>query len=81
MIDHKIKTQVVHSQSKHAWNVVGTSLGLKYKICRVPYHYVDEEGYNNLNERNKQEALDHANFIAYCFNHSEYISKIFALED
>lgn len=31
-----MKTKVVHSESKLAWNVVGTQCGRKYKIARVP---------------------------------------------
>ena len=33
----EMKTKVVHSQSKNAWNVVNTELGGKYKIARIPY--------------------------------------------
>lgn len=29
--------RVMHSESKDAWNVVGTVLGGKYKIARCPY--------------------------------------------
>ncbi len=31
MINPKIKTKVVHSQTKSAWNIVGENLGGKYK--------------------------------------------------
>jgi len=34
MKDPKINTEVKHSQSKDAWNVVGTTLTKKYKIAR-----------------------------------------------
>jgi hypothetical protein len=37
MKDPEIKTAVVHSESKDAWNVIGRTLGKKYKIARVPY--------------------------------------------
>ena len=33
----KITTRVVYSKKNFAWNVVGTQLGAKYKIARVPY--------------------------------------------
>lgn len=58
--------KVVHSQSKAAFNVVGTKAGAKYKLARIPYevHKNDKE----LNKREYDEALDHANFIALCFN-------------
>lgn len=32
-----IKTLIKHSESKNAWNIIGTKLGGKYKIARVPY--------------------------------------------
>lgn len=64
----KIKTKVVHSQSKPAWNVVGTSLAGKYKIARVPY--VESED-KETQLRNVTEALNHAEFISYCFNNAE----------
>ncbi len=49
-----MRTKVVHSQSKLAWNVIGTELGLKYKIARVPYEQCDNEA---LNTKVKNEAL------------------------
>jgi len=36
-----ITTKVSHSESKDAWNVIGTSLGRKYKIARIPYLVID----------------------------------------
>ena len=63
----KIKTRVVHSQTKSAWNVVSEILGGKYKIARVPYLTISNE---ELSERNRVEALEHANFISHCFNNS-----------
>lgn len=62
----RIKTRVVHSESKHAWNVIGTELGSKYKIARVPYQVVVNS--NELTEREKLEAYEHAIFISTCFN-------------
>jgi len=70
MKDPAIKVKIIHSQSKPAWNIVGTKLGAKYKIARIPYvSGTDEITANN----NRQEAFEHAEFIAYCFNHSESI--------
>lgn len=60
-----IRTRVVHSQSKDAWNVVGDTPGCKYKIARVPYVVV--EGEDVITTRNKAEAMIHAQFISYCF--------------
>jgi len=62
----KIRTEVKHSKSKDAWNVIGTTLGSKYKIARIPYTVVPDS--EILNTRNKHEALEHALFISKCFN-------------
>jgi len=70
MKNPKIKTKVVHSQTKSAWNVIGESIGKKYKIARVPYLIIDNV---ELTERNRLEAFSHAEFISYCFNHSDLI--------
>jgi len=64
-----IKTEVKHSLSKKAWNVIGTELGGKFKIARVPYEI--SEGMEKMNTRNKAEALEHAEFISYCFNNAD----------
>jgi hypothetical protein len=61
-----IKTTVEHSESKNAWNVVGTIPGLKYKIARCPYIVVPES--EILTTLNKNEALEHALFISKAFN-------------
>jgi hypothetical protein len=62
----KIKTRVVHSESKPAWNVIGTELGGKYKIARVPYICTGQN--ETLDIREKQEAYELATFISTCFN-------------
>ena len=59
-------TKVSHSESKDAWNVIGTKFGGKYKIARVPYF--TEEGLEQLNTMNKAEALHHAKLISDMFN-------------
>ncbi len=61
-----IRTKVVHSQSHKAWNVIGDTLGGKYKIARCPYHVLDDS--EILNTKNKYEALEHAQFISRAFN-------------
>ena len=71
MKNPKIKVKVVHSQSKTAWNIIGEKLGGKYKIARVPY--VPMMNNEEWSEKNKTEAFQHAEFIAYCFNHSKDI--------
>ena len=70
MVNPNLKTKVVHSQSKSAWNVVGTEYGRKYKIARVPYVVVNNE---EVTSRNRLEALEHALFISHCFNNSDFI--------
>ena len=50
-----MKTKVVHSQSKLAWNIIGQELGGKYKIARIPYQQCDRE---ILNTKLKHEALE-----------------------
>ena len=70
MSKKNIETKVVHSESKPAWNVVGTKLGGKHKIARVPYvPSLDED----TDSRNMSEAFKHAEFISFCFN--TYYSK------
>jgi hypothetical protein len=65
-----IKTKVVHSQTKDAWNVIGEEPGRKYKIARIQYFKCDDE---IITTRNKAEALEHAEFISYCFNNADTI--------
>lgn len=66
----KLQTEVKHSHSKSAWNVVSTQLGSHYKIARVPYLTLSDEKLTHLQ---RQEALERAEFISYCFNHYESI--------
>lgn len=71
MENPNIKTKVVHSQSKNAWNVIGTELGKKYKIARLPYLII--EGDEVMTEIEKSTALRQAKFISFCFNNSDRI--------
>jgi len=59
-----MKTKVVHSETKSAWNIVSTEIGSKYKIARVPY--VITGCSQEIDGRNRKEALDHAQFISKC---------------
>jgi len=54
--------KVKHSESKNAFNVIGTLLGGRYKIARCPYlaAYTSEK----LNEQEKQEQEANAKLIA-----------------
>jgi len=73
MKNPNIKTNVVHSQTKAAWNVIGITLGGKYKIARVPYICVESD---QVSETNRVEAYEHAVFIAACFNNSANICAL-----
>ena len=66
-----IKTKVVHSKSKDAWNVVGETPGSKYKIVRVPYCSIDSS--EIITTQAKAKALEDALFISYCFNNADKI--------
>lgn len=68
--DPNANVKVVHSETKSAWNIVGTKTGGKFKIARVPYQTFDKE--EDTNESMK-EAFEHAKFIELCFNHSSII--------
>jgi len=69
-----MKTTVKHSEKNSAWNVVGTSLGRKYKIARVPY--LTEGVSQGLAEIGRLEAKDHADFISRCFNNRAEIEVL-----
>ena len=55
--------EVKHSQSKDAWNIVGTIPGHLYKIARLPYQQ-DKRMPVNWNEAQKAEQLANANLMA-----------------
>ena len=71
MENPKITTKIKHSESKSAWNVIGTKLGGKYKIARVPYIKVEDSTF--ITECNSLEAKKHAEWISFCFNNSDRI--------
>ena len=72
MKDPNIKVAVIHSASKNAWNIIGRTMAAKYKVARVPYVVVNDD---EVNEINRKEAYEHAEFISYCFNNSNAILK------
>lgn len=54
------KWKLQHSKSKPAWNIVGTTLGGRYKIARFPYiicSTLSEEWNNKEVDEQKQNAL------------------------
>lgn len=79
MKNPNIKTKVVHSLSKSSWNVIGETLGSKYKIVRAPYFTSDNK---ELTAKERKEAFNHAEYISWCFNNSTLILKTFSkIED
>lgn len=64
----KIQTEVVHSESKLAWNVVAVNHGDKYKIARIPYTDISVVSGQAIINKSKQQAYEHAVFISTCFN-------------
>jgi len=73
MKNPNIKTKIIHSQTKAAWNIVCKKLGGKYKIARIPYLILDDE---ELTKKYRNEAYEHAAFISYCFNNSNAICNL-----
>ncbi len=69
----QIKTEVKHSESKSAWNVVGTQLGEKYKIARIPHTPHTLPG---ITDRERAEALEYAKYISDCLNNYDKISEL-----
>lgn len=66
MVNKKLKTKVVHSLSKSAWNIIAERpIGGKYKLARVPYITSDDQ---KICDMNRNEALKYAEFISYSFN-------------
>jgi len=58
----KGKWKIKHSESKNAFNVVGTVVGGNYKIARIPY--LVTERLLEVNKREKLEAESNAKLIA-----------------
>lgn len=54
--------KVKHSESKEAYNVVGTHVGQLYKICQCLY--MTTESMPNVSEKNKLESEANAKLIA-----------------
>lgn len=46
--------KVKHSESKDAWNIIGTNLGGRYKVARLPYLKCPGLGHD-FNDREKRE--------------------------
>lgn len=55
--------KIKHSESKNAFNIIGTIVGGNYKIARVPYS-VDEKYSDTINDIFRTEAERNARLIA-----------------
>jgi len=62
----QIKVRIVHSKTGPAWNIVALSISDKQEVAIVPYNTI--EGSDIYNTEKKSEGLQHAQFIARCFN-------------
>lgn len=65
--------KVKHSESKNAYNIIGTLLGSKYKIARLPYFSYDL--LPKYSSGNKIEAEADAKLIAASPRMMDYIIK------
>lgn len=61
--------QVKHSETKAAWNIVGTEIGGKYKIAMIPY--VTDSRFPEESTVNRKEAFDTAMYLTACLNKKE----------
>lgn len=78
--------KIVKSQSgKHNINIIGTSLGSKYKVARVPFAYEEagnDEFIHKLNSKSELEAEYDAHLISAAPEAVAFISDIiFALSN
>lgn len=71
--------QVKHSESKPAFNVIGTALGGKYKIARCPYVVTGND--KGIDDREMREAEANARLIASAPELLELAKHIKAMED
>ena len=70
-----IKWEVRHSETKDAWNVVGTEIGAKYKIARCPYLVIDYLS-KEYNEAQKKESQQIAQLISCAPEMLEMLERI-----
>ena len=57
---------VKHSETKSAWNIVGTEIGGKYKIARIPY--IADDRFPEICSSNRKAAFDTAMYLTDCLN-------------
>jgi len=61
-----MKKTIKHSETKSAWNIIGTAGGEKYKLASVPYTVGTDN--DVLDSRYRKEALDLAKSISKHLN-------------
>jgi len=59
------RVEIKHSQTKAAWNIIGTTAGMLYKYARIPYQLTNTEEYD---ARNRKAAYELATKIARFLN-------------
>lgn len=60
-----------------AFNIIGTKLGGKYKIARIPFIVEDDPRLDWFNKKNKLEAEETAKFIVKaCNNHDRLVEVL-----
>jgi hypothetical protein len=62
----KDKVKVVHSQTKSAWNIIGTTIGMHYKYARIPYYSDDK--FPEITSEYRKTAYDLAASIVEFLN-------------
>lgn len=66
-----MKTKVVHSQTKAAWNIVDTIPGDTYKLARIPYYVIAHlKNDDPLNQDERKRAYDLAERTSRFLNYS-----------
>lgn len=60
-----MKCKIKHSESKSAWNVVGTMSGGRYKLARFPYSSCAD---NELTRQESRRAKANAELFANAFH-------------
>ena len=76
MINNPLKydVKIKHSESKKAWNIIGTMPGSKYKIARIPYSVLeDNDNAEMFNTREKAKALEIAQYMVNAINNHKQL--------
>lgn len=67
-----MKTKVIHSQTKAAWNIVGTMPNDTYKLVRVPYYINGRVAIDDpINQEERKRAFKLAESISKFLNTAE----------